>query len=820
MADPWTIATSAAVGEDNIRLAKKYLSERVGDFQDMPPDQKEHLVLDAARTLAARDAAKQGGFLNYLKSKYIESQPLNFEQSPTGKILDVMQMGPQTWRDHPASAAAATAGTVASLAFPPGRAIGMLPGSTMQMISQGVRSGLPGVFTAAGKAEQILVPAVAAGTAGFVGRVVEEQNSVPPLPVETDADEKDGPANQTDAHVFSAALDQAKREFLFETGGGFAGLLSTMGLRAGARYLRGDEAHFRSAIDAMRLAGVRGESYALQEVTNRNVISSASPVLGVQTIPFVSAKFGRAKTRVSEGLTAAKNEMLDDISPGFSIIARLQRLDPAQYSRILGDHSEAAFRQIKGVLQRYRAVRTVRGAGILREVRAQRLSSAAAGTRATALQLSVNQTQRDALPSVMDPRTTTMRPMRPIAEISPGVRGVIDEIGNMRAGAIGLPALLNLRTKLKNLAENLSPTAARVKSDRRAIYSLSAAIDQDITTAISTHGTPQLLEEYRRMIQNDADMLTLMSSHIGRRSQRVQTTFKTQKLSETSGETLNILPGERDIQRHQGPLDMRDLMDSILEDASSEEVRQFAVLMREHGPAGRETLRTAAARKLNDIIAKSTTTTGDRLVDVIHADKIVAAIQQGKPGGPKERAFWTLLEESGVDQNRFRSFITAADRLWSQYPPNANIYMARKNMLRGGREPLKNIATMVTGGLLLGGGAVAPDVTMGAALLSGYLLKKFADLATSPRDLQSVINALDPRFGSGARAKFAERVVSSAIFRQWYNEEFSDPESATRQALNGAADIMQYNPLRKLNDSVTSWSNREGAPVQDAQPQQ
>jgi hypothetical protein len=814
--DPAAVAYDTVLSEER-KTAIEYFQENEPEVLNLPPTQREAVIRDAARTIAADNAATAGGFGSRLTNYYAQMAPsqtmdVGVGRATVGNALDLVGVGPESATTDPVGFGASVAANAASM-IPGGGLIKMLPGPSAQMLSQGVRANLPGVFTAARRAEQIIGPAMAAGGAGFLGRTIEEINSVPEIPLNSDSKAPVSPAG-----VFLSALDEAKKQSIFEIQGGLLGLGTSLGIKGVGIWMRGSKEHFDSAMDSLRLAGVRREAFSLQEVTDNRLISGASSIIGVMPIPILSKRFIRAKERVSKEVSRIGDEILDDVSPQFSVLKHLYDQNPERYGKLMAAESEKAFAGFGAAMERYSVVRMGLSTGVINDIRRQRLSSAAASTRTTALQqLSTIATKRD-LPLTRD-KTGQITNMKVLAGFSPKIATFLEQIQNMPRGTVELDRLINLKGQARDALNAVNPNNPLKNEERVALTSIKAALETDITAAIKASGSPQLQADYDRLATLDGDWLTLLSGHLDRRASKVQKTFGSERLSESSGTSFGLPDG---FQRRQGTLDMGSFIDDMLDNASPKEIQEFAVLLRESGPSGQESIRFATARYLEKMLGSAKTVATEGGIEVTHHQKLRDFISKGEKGGEEERRFWQLMTEAGVDKKRLRNFVDATETLWSQFPPAQSKFIARSVILRQGKNPVNSIASMATGGLLgattsTAGAAAFGSVSVGA-VMSAFLLSQYTQIATNPKYLSAVVAVLDPSFGSGAKARAAERIFSSSLYREWENGvrvEAGQGADVMAGALNRA---QQVDPLNNLAGQARQYFNQnpsfQGEPAQ------
>lgn len=812
--DPVSLAYDAVLSKER-ETAIGFLQENSPEVMNLPPAQREALIRDAAKVIAADNAAQQGNFGSRLKSFYAQNAPartadIGVGPATVGNAFDAVGMGPDAWQQNPVGALASTAANAASM-VPGGQLLKMVPTSSAQMLATGVKGGLGGVFSAARRGEQIVGPALAAGGAGFLGRAIEDINQIPPIPLSSDSKDPASPAT-----IFLSALDEAKKQAIFETQGGLLGLGASLGIKGVGIWARGSEKHFNDAMDSLRLAGVRREGFALQEVTDNRLIAGASSIIGVMPIPILSKRFVRAKERVSQELGRIESDILDDVSPQFSVLRSLYESGPEgqkRYGRLLAAESEKAFRGFTAAMQRYSVVRAGVSTNVANLIRRERIGSAAASARTTALQqLSMIATKRD-LPLTRD-KQGNITGMKELVGFSPRVSKFLTDIQNMPQGVVPLDRMIALKGQARDALNKINPNNPLTNEERTVLTSIKAALETDITSAIQAGGSQQLQSDYARLATLDGDWLTLLSGHLDRRASRVQKTFGNEKLSEVSGESFtasgpNGVP--EGFQRHQGSLDMAEFIDSMLSGASPQEIREFGTLLRESGPAGVESIRFAAARHLDQMFGRAKTVATEGGIEVTHHQKLKDFISRKDPGGEEEQRFWQLMDEAGVDQKKLGAYIKAADTLWSQYPPAQSKFIARSIILRQGKSPLNSLASMATGGLLstasTGAGAAATGSVGMGAIMSAFLLDQYTRIATSPRYLDAVVAIIDPKFGSGAKARAADRILASSLYREWENGvrvEAGQGADVLAGALNKA---QQIDPLNNLTSQATQFFN-------------
>ena len=808
--DPTSLAYDAVLAKERAE-AEQYFKENDPSVLDLPPAQRESIVRDLARTFAADEAANTAGMGSRLKSAYAEHAPtttadIGIGRFTVGKGADLLNVGPQSWQENPVGAAASTMALAAS-ALPGGALISRLPGSTAKMLGMGVESGMGGIFTAARKGEQIIGPAAAAGVGGGFAQAYEDLNGVPEIPVSTDSKDPMSPAT-----VFTSALERAKKEALFEAKGGLIGLGMALGVKGAAVWARGSKEHFDNAMESMRLAGIRGETYGLQEVTDNRLIRGASGVLGVMPIPIIAKKFVKRKEAVSDELGRIQSNFLDDASPGFSVLRDLYERDPKRVGRLLEQKNDEAFKAVSAASQRYGIVRESINNTVTSLIRTERVASAAASTRVTALQRLSSIASRRDLPFTRDAQGNVTN-MRVLAGFSRPVVNFLTDIQNMPPGAIPIDRLIALKNQARDALNKINPNNPLSNEERVTLASIKSAIEGDITSAIQAGGSQQLKDSYSRLATYDGDWLSLLSGHVDRRASKIQTTWGNEKLSQSSGQTFNLPEG---FQRHQGARDMGEFIDDMLKNAGPQEIREFSTLIRESGQQGAESIQFAAARKLDQIFQSSKTFANEGGIEVLHSKRVLDAIRGGTgEGGKHEQAFWQLMEEAGVPYDRFIAFTKAADKLWSQFPPDSSKYLARKVILSGG-DPLKSIARAATGGLIgtaaMTGGAGAALGSSGLGVLfSAVMLDQYSRLATSPRYLNMVVQILDPKTTSGVKAKLVDRFMASTFFRDYVNKEKISAGQAADVVAGALNKAQAADPLQRLTDQATSYFRQNPA---------
>lgn len=780
-------AAADVIFRDQMVKAEDFVAKTQPEFFSQgDPAEVTDYIRQTARHLYVKEAQQRGGFSGTAMSEVGKRIPTStpdvglgminpgLEPINLGNAADLLGFGPDSWNRSPAGAIAATASTAATM-IPPLMPIGLA-----------TRLG-PKALRAAQLGESILKPALAAGAAGGVAAGIQSAWN-PPVNISVASD---NPDELSGTHVLADALTEAQRQATFEAAGGLVGVAGSSAFRGIAQYAKGSEAFFRDSLESLRLAGIRRESVALQDVTDRSLISSSGKILGVMPMPIIPARYSRAVNRKSDALGEARDEMLHTVSPTFSIVRSAREADPVRHDRVLRRGFRDVFRKTERAVERYRAVRQPIDASVQRELRIGNYDSAAASTRTTALNVMNTIGERRRLPFTIDPATGASRPIAQTAGTAAGVEGVIGEITRMQPGAVPLTRLVNLRADIRETLNGVNPQNPLQAGDRAHLLSLEAALDQDIESAIANSGNNRLIHEYQQLVNLDSNWITLIRGPVGHRAKLVDETFGRQRMSQTSGQGVGVAPGGRPLQRNPGPLDQEQFLDSMLENASPEEIRQFAIMARSMGPSGDRALRFSAARQLDKALEGATSREmGSARAEVIKPERIEAFMKDKDPRGEAALRFWTLIDEAGVDRQDLRRFTAAAKLLWRDMPPNMNQFIQRSMILSGGKDVPKKIGRLVTAGLIgagAGAGAVAGATGFGAALFGAFLLERYSALATDPRKLQWVLRALDPGYGSGARAQLIERIVADNTFRDWFSGKFGE----TANAVTGALDSLQ-----------------------------
>jgi len=758
---------------DQMSRAEDFVSKTQPEFfNEGNPDEVQDYIKETARALYVKEAQERGGVSGKAQAAVGARIPTDALEVGLGqinpnlrgvnvglaaKVPDLLGFGPESIEDSPAGAAASAASTLASTLIPPLMPMGLA-----------TRLG-PAATRAATVAQSIGIPAFAGGAAGGIaGGIDAAMNPPSDIVVNSDSAEPDAPAR-----IFAHALKEAQAQAIIEGGGSALGLGVSSGFRGIAQFAKGNRQFFDNALESLRIAGIRGENISLQDVTDRGIITSGTQTLGVMPIPFIQAQFGAAVERKSVGLSNARDEMLNTISPTFSIIRGARGTDPVRYDRAMRRATRGAFRKVERAVERYRTVRQPLDQSVQRELRMGNYTSAAASTRVTALNLMNQRGVNRQLPNTVDPNTGTLRAMEPRADMAEPVVGILGDIARMPGGANQLVSLVNLRNDVRKVVNATTPNNPLQAEDRAALFSIEAALDDDITSAIANSGNPALVRDYARLNELDSTWITLIRGHVGQRAKMVDETFGRQALSEAAGGDVGIRAGQRALQRNQGSTDQEDFLGSMLDNASPEEMRQFGMMMRSLGPSGERTMRFAVAKQLDKAIEGATVrvdkTTGLEAIKPERLEKLM----ESDPDGKGSRRFWSLVDEAGVDRAELRNFTRAASILWRNLPADTNKYIARSVILSGAKNLPSKLTRMMTAGLLGSGGATAaaaggPPGTAGV-ILGAFLLESYTALATSPTMLRWVQRALDPSYGTGARAQVIERIVSDNLFRTWYS---------------------------------------------------
>lgn len=745
------------------------------------PSEYRALLRDTARENYRKRALESGGFGGFVKSEIVNRLPnetgelgLRFldpgnrivegaSLEGAGKLasgaLDLFGAGPESIAKDPVGGAGALGGLAASIAVPP-----IAAARVPQMFAR------TGVGQAITRLEQILTPAAAATAAG-TGAAISINSD-------------DGNTHDDFFDYLNAGLEQGRAEAF----GGAVGQGLVLARRAANRFIRGNQNFFDDSLEALRLAGIRGEEVSIENVTDRAIISSGRRTIGVMPIPIFATRFSRSAERSSDAMRRVQTEMFDTASPVFSTIRQLRRANPDAADRLLRARSEQVFRDVAGAVDLYRRRRSRLDAFITREFQNPNLVSAGASVRGTALLQMRAQAAASTLPSRTG-QAGTLQPIERANPLSPAAQKHLDDILNLRRGAVGLAQLQNLRKDIRKTIASTDPNQQLDIESRGVLQSLEAAIDNDIEQAVNVSGNRGLITAYTRLRDSDQTWINLLEGHVGARGKRVQTTFGMEALSEAGGRSVGIQVGERGIQRRQGPLDMGEFLDDLLDDASPEEVRQLGFMLRSQGRSGRESLGFAYARQLDKMIGSVAKTATDANIQVIKADRIRSFIE-GKDGQSSQQAqrFWAIAEESGVGREQVERFTRAAEVLWRQVPSDPNQFLTRSVILSGGKNLPQKMLRLMSAGLFgaasAGGAVVAPVPTIGAQILGIVMLDKYSRIATSPKALADLQKVLNPEFGTGIRQRALERFVASSVFREWTDEKMQGISAEIDNGLN------------------------------------
>lgn len=770
--------------------ADKYFRENQPELvEQSSPSEYKSLLRDTAREVARKRALKEGGFGGFIKSEAINRAPneageigfrfldpgnriteaasLEGAGKLTGGIANLFGFGENVASENPARAAGALAATGASFAVPP----------LMAARIPAMAGRIAGAVT---RAEQVIVPVGAATGAGTATSAAQA--------LLIDSDDPNAAEN---SRPLLDAIDDGLAAGGSELVGGLFGQGLVQASKQFYKFARGNEGFFREAMESIRLAGIRGEEVALEQVSDRSILTSGRRTIGVMPIPFIAARFTESAARTSSALGRARNNLFDTVSPTFSTIRRLRSTASEQSDQLLRSNLENVFRKVPKAVERYRAKRNPLDSFVKTEMIRLKVQSAAASSRVTALDLVSKDARKGNLPSIVDPATGTMRPPGRQNPLSGATAEHINTIANLRPGSIGVEQLNNLRSDIRATLNAVDPMNPLKDADRSALLSLEAALDRDIDSAIMNSGDKRFINAYTKLREMDSTWITLINGHVGNRARNVQTTFGREALSEATGRDVGILPSERGLQRKQGQTDMAGFLDEMLSEASPEEIRQFGIIMKSLGREGKEALNFAYARQLDNALERSTIKATDASIEVIKAEKIDQFIQGGKgPGGQDALRFWAVVDEAGVPRDQLRNFTKAAKVLWRQVPADTNQFVTRSVLLSGGKDLPGKLTRLMTAGLLgagtgAGGAAVAgTGGAGGAALFGAFLLHKYSQLATSPELLQKALVALNPNYGTSLRQRALERIYSDPIFMSWLSDASGTATTAAENALN------------------------------------
>ncbi len=795
MKDPVGVAADV-IFRDQMSKAEDFIAQNEPEFFTKgDPAQVRDEIRKTAKALYLEEARQRGGRVGYALEQVGSRMPTSAMDvglgmiNPTlqpinvGNALDLVGMGPDSMSRNPAGALASGAALAASTLVPPLLPVG-LAARVGPKLERGLRLG-----------ESVLRPAAAAGLVGGTAAGIQSAWN-PPAAITV---ESDNPDEMSGTRVFADALNEAGRQAAFETLGGVVGIGGNTAWRGLAQYARGSDKFFRDSLESLRLAGIRQESIALQDVSDRALIASSGRILGVMPVPVIPARYSRAVNRKSDALGEARDEMLRTVSPTFSVVRAARDVDPIQHDRAMRRGARGVFRKVERAVERYRAVRQPIDASVQRELRLGNYDSAAASTRTTALNVMNTIGGRRNLPPTIDQATGATRPIAQTAGTAGPVDGIMGDITRMPPGAVPLTQLINLRSDIRATLSGVNPQNPLQASDRAYLLSIESALDRDIESAIANSGNNRLIHEYQQLVDLDSNWITMIRGPVGQRASLVDETFGRQAMSEASGARVGVPPGARGLQRNQGAMDQEQFLDSMLENASPEEIRQFAIMARSLGPSGERALRFSTARQLDRAIEGATTREmGTARAEVIKPERIEAFMKDKDPRGDAALRFWTLIDESGVDRQDVRRFTAAARLLWREMPPNMSSFVSRSMLLSGGKDVPKKLARMVTAGLVgasAGAGAAAgAPVGVGAAVFGAFLLERYSALATDPRKLQWVLRALDPAYGTGPRAQVIERIVADNVFRDWFSGKFGETVNAATGALDSVQSAMGMIP--------------------------
>lgn len=379
-------------------------------------------------------------------------------------------------------------------------------------------------------------------------------------------------------------------------------------------------------------------------------------------------------------------------------------------------------------------------------------------------------------------------PKELLENLDPDVADFLDRASSYGGEPLPINQLINMKSQISLLLDRKDLS----KQDIAILSSLKVALESDVTSAIKAHGSPELQKLYTDLQMMDADWLTLLKGAAGQRAQQVRTSFGMQKRSEATGETFGLDPEvDRHLQRSQGPLDMDGFLDAMVGNASPEEIRHFALFMRTQGEEGKQALRFAAARALDRVIEPATVMAKDdpKLVAIL-GQKIDDLISGGDPRSEQAQRFWALIDSAGVDRAEVRGFTKAAQILWREMPPQASRFVLRSFIMSLGKDPGRKMLRLMTAGIMGASASGAGAATLGAAggalpaMMSIFFLDRYSRITTSPRTLASVRAILDPKYGTQARFRAAERLVADNIFRDWLSEQ------TPTEAIESGADMM------------------------------
>ncbi len=796
MPKDWVGAAADVIFRDQMIKAEDFIAQNEPEFFTKgDPAEVRSEIRKTAKELYLQEAAQRGGRAGAMQEAFGQRVPLNTMEvgpgiiNPTlspiniGNVADLVGMGPDAVDRNPAGALASGAAMAASTLVPP-----LLPIGLMNRLG-------PGAERAFRLGESVLRPAAAAGAVGGTAAgVASAWDPASEITLDTDSqDEFSG------SRVFADALNEAKNQAGYEVMGGVLGVAGSTAFRGIAQYARGSETFFRDALESLRLAGIRKETIALQDVTDRSLISSSGRILGVMPIPIIPGRYSRAINRKSDALAEARDEMLGTVSPTFSVIKSARELDPVRHDRAMRRATRGVFQKVERAVARYRSVRNPIDESVKRELRIGNYDSAAGSLRATALNVMNTIGSSRQLPPTIDRVTGATRAVGRIADTAGPVEGIVADITRMPPGAVPLTSLINMRADIRAALTGVDPDSVLRSTDRAQLLSLESALDRDIESAIQNSGNNRLIHEYQQLVDLDSNWITLIRGPVGQRAKLVDETFGRQAMSEASGQGVGVAAGGRGLQRNAGSLDQEQFLDSMLEGASPEEIRQFAIMARSMGPSGERALRFSAARQLDRAIEGATSKEmGTARAEVIKPERIEAFMKDKDPRGESALRFWTLIDEAGVDRGDIRRFTKAAKLLWREMPPNMNSFIQRSMILSGGKDVPKKIARIVTAGLVgasAGAGAVAgAPVGVGSAIFGAFLLERYSALATDPRKLQWVLRALEPGYGSGPRAQVIERIVADNLFRDWFSGKFGETVNSAVGALDSAQSAMGMVP--------------------------
>lgn len=743
-----------------------------------------------------------------------------------GNVLDFAGLGPETLEEDPAGFAAALAATAAS-----GPASGRATARALQMIPR--PKGIPPSFLSektARRGMQVLRPAAAAGLAGGTVSAVEQMNAVPDISVQNG---RGGAVSR-----FANAINEGKKQFIFESLGGVVGVLGRAGVRRLTRFAAGDQEFFEDAIRSLREAGVRQSEISLMEVTDRALFSSAGRTIGVIPIPVLSKRFRKQSRRKAEALERVRGEMIRDVSPRYRLIQEMYERD-AEGARVLfGKAKEDFFRGVSRAAERYRTVRGGVHAGLtaaldreaagitsdaanVRAVAAAHLASSKRGARGEGVPRittaeRVNTGLVDERGRAIERTQNVSREVRKFDVEDTELQNVVADIKKMDANP-SLAQLINVRDNITRRLDLDDPNKPLSKSDAAMAFELGAALDQDIENAVKRAGSAGLQHLYRRLKTLDGDWITLLSAHVGRRTKRVQTTFGQQRLSEATGESVGIGAGERGMQRAQGVRDMEEFLDDMLANASPEEIREFRVLF---GDENLHLLRFAAARQIDRMLEAGRKEVTDADIPVYLERQITRAIEGNEgPLGKKALRFWSLVRESGAEPKRVERFMRAARTAWRNLPADSNQFLMRNLILNRGDLGATFEKAMGAGLLGGAGGAATAGGFFGggigaaaASIASVFAVERFTHIVTNPRALRSMLVLLDPKTGDGVKARAFDRLTANIVFREWFDEQRrAENVAPVTDTLNGTIDFVNQlslpDPAGDLSRSAESGPN-------------